>query len=755
MVGADDDEAVRTVAALLEHDRVADGAGDELLGRGEALLAESDVGEGAADAFRSAATYCSVRHIVCRDRGDEPAAERWLHRAREFAELRRTSGTRATVGLSTEASLLHMAGDEAGAADAWRRITDEFGVDEVELQQFGLVEGQLRLSLREDARADEVLSRVLPKAEAAYLVAVVDEDVAERGSRLRQVALACAVARARLDDWDGALRALDAGHGLRLRYRAALRDHPAAAEVSDLERQVAAAQRGARTVGERDDATLLQAQLLERFRKVRPQLAADRLASPSVAQVAALTEPGEAVALIADHAAGTMVAVVLAGDRDRPAYAVLDETVVSEDWLEAFSGTDETSGWVEAIAEPGAHDHVPGLARLLEHADDAVGVELGLVLAERGVRRVTLVLDGWHHLVPWWAVPGLAGVRVAKAASLSEFVRTRTRPSEPGARAVLVAGNPTGDLVITEAVCEKIASDLRQGRVGVTELTGTEATEPAMLAALPHCGVLHFGGHGRSEPAGSWLELAPPATLANGGDPFAAWLEQAVDWREQAGDDEDEVTGRESWADVPGVGRLRDVPTGLPGLVDLRLEHAEGTLGGLYRDGVLVRCAEHWTSGDLLLGAPLDGCRLAILTACESAAGGGRDESGAGLPGALALAGVDTVVGTLWPVDEVFAALWAQDFHSSLATALTSGACTIDVVELVGDVGDALRSLERDQAAARLLALAQRVTDPLARFGMVSRAETLDDRPFADAWHWAAFHVVGRPVIEMQEVSPA
>jgi CHAT domain-containing protein len=162
-----------------------------------------------------------------------------------------------------------------------------------------------------------------------------------------------------------------------------------------------------------------------------------------------------------------------------------------------------------------------------------------------------------------------------------------------------------------------------------------------------------------------------------------------------------------------------------------------------------VRTSELWSASDILVGDALRSCRLAVLCACESGAGAGRGDETPGLAAALSLAGVDTVVGSLWRVEEPLAALWVDLFYEHLTEEVRAGRRALRIPQLVGAVAERLRGMARHEAQARLFALADSTDDPFVRLGLEAYAERLGDPPFADAWRWAAFYAAGGPTVEL------
>jgi CHAT domain-containing protein len=77
----------------------------------------------------------------------------------------------------------------------------------------------------------------------------------------------------------------------------------------------------------------------------------------------------------------------------------------------------------------------------------------------------------------------------------------------------------------------------------------------------------------------------------------------------------------------------------------------------------------------------------------------------------------------------------------------------VDLAPLVRGAGDRVRAMERAEAARRLFALAERASDPIASFLLEADAARLGDPPFAEPYHWAAFHVTGEPIVRFAGVA--
>jgi CHAT domain-containing protein len=238
----------------------------------------------------------------------------------------------------------------------------------------------------------------------------------------------------------------------------------------------------------------------------------------------------------------------------------------------------------------------------------------------------------------------------------------------------------------------------------------------------------------------------PQLLAAWGTEPLESAAAQIQDWASSPWD------GR--YAAVPGRGRLYEIIYAEANAKERFLEYSEaGTLWGRYRDDRLVKLAELWRAGDLLVDDSLSGCRIAFLSACE--AGGGalsarEVDEGMGLPAALHLAGVSTVICSLWPVSDVFTALYVDLFYAAFARAGTR----IDVADLVRTIGEQMRDMTRTDASARLKALRGRTSDARARFRLEAASAAIargDEHPFSHPIDWAAFFVLGTPVVNVEE----
>jgi CHAT domain-containing protein len=125
------------------------------------------------------------------------------------------------------------------------------------------------------------------------------------------------------------------------------------------------------------------------------------------------------------------------------------------------------------------------------------------------------------------------------------------------------------------------------------------------------------------------------------------------------------------------------------------------------------------------------------------------DEYG-GLPAALRLGGVNSLICSLWEVDEGFTALYADLFYTLVA------ADRIDPVDLVRQVGRWLREARKPEILQRLDRLTDQARERSPRAAMALeayRAKIDKERgnvPYSGAWEWASFYAIGGGVIDLE-----
>jgi tetratricopeptide (TPR) repeat protein len=614
------------------------------------------------------------------------------------------------------------------------------------------------------AEYDRVIDRlvhVVPVLEAQYLSAVLDEDVATAAQALAEAAVQLAFAYAHQDNWDAAVTTIDRTKSLRFRYQSALRADALGGELRELEADIHARTRGVEppaAVRRQTPAGLTE--LLETYRQMREK-AKVRIAGTGIADIATHLDEGEAVAVLGDGPGELLVSIVRVIDGVPSIQAELLPAGDSDTVHHAIANVQ--SGWLVALGFKGQFvDPRSSLQQLLAIVDRVIGQPITRLLGDRAVRRITVIPHGPLHLLPFWALPSMAAFAVMVAPSAAQFVAARRAGRRLDPRA-LVVGNPTSDLALAGVEARVVRRHLAGNGFTVNLLEREQATEPALVQAVADASLFHFSGHGRSEftaPVSSALEVCPETPAhAPGEDPLlsiaahAAWQPTYV----LAGTEWIDDTNQR-WADVADHGRLVQRVYPSAQTIDLRLNHrARGTLLARYARnteetgseyGRRLRVSELWTAGDILTDRCFSACGLAVLSSCEAGAGGvsfSVDEFG-GLPAALQLAGVATVVSPLWPVGVEVALLFFDLFYA----ALTRTSETADVPALVQQAQRRLRRMRREEAAARLSALAATAGDRAARLTLDAASRRVaqgDERPFSHPYDWAAFHVVGAPVL--------
>lgn len=650
--------------------------------------------------------------------------------------------------------------DAAAAAAAWAAArSGEAAPDDID-RIVAYHEGRLRLGLGEHETAAQLFAPLIDAARDDYLDALRDADIQDRGEHFSNLATHHAFALGALGRWDESLRALDAARSLRLRQRAWLRTMPRGRTLLRLERELHAHERGAplgstatAATPDRADAgdrihgrVSRHARVYERYRRLLPQLDAAALASPGIAEVAAVLGEHEAVLSIGSGFRGTLAVLVRHGDREQPSRAQWISEWTNGYWMRVMAGDEARPGWLFAIGAPELGlEHATVLDGLLAAVDAELGRWIATAACEFGVRRLTIVAHRALHLLPFWALPSLSGIEIASAPSLAHVVASRA-PRPPSSRRAAIVENPTGDLPLAAAESLAVQSALSGAGFTVEHFVHERATEAFVAPALRRVGALHFCGHGRSEPdrdrASALLMHAGAEALGlQGADPLDSLAAAASVW-------EDDGDGRRH-TDIDGHGRLHEIrrDDGTP--LERRLEFsATGTLWTLYRDGAPLRSAELWSAGDIGVGARLRRLGVAFLSACETGTRGFEptiDEYG-GLPAALLLTGVGAVVCSLWPVPESLTLLAADLFYRRLAASDDA----FDVVAALRESAAALREMPREEARARFLALHGLPLAPAARFMLeaaASRLQSGPERPYAHPVHWAAFFAVGSPQI--------
>ena len=771
--------ALEAIAGLLEHELVSGQRADSLIAVGRSLSGDPRAAS-EASAFRLAATTnLHHRAAAARSQG-EPELARQL-----------ASGIPALLGPVRDAetdpvrrALLaglqdHFAGRAEGASESLEEVlaaSAAAGPDDPVILGITPIAAGRAMHDRDYHQVIDRLAPLIPVLEDRYLAAVVDQDVERTGIRMSDATVNLAFAYAHAGDFGQAIATLDRAKSLRFRYQALLRAGPLGSFLRELERDIQVVAGGGvapnRNVLGGPDETWTLPLLQEAYRGARASAGDLELARPGVREVARYLAKDEAVVVLGcGHGdRELMMAIICGSDRRAPSHA---EILPPESGTEIFQALmDVQAGWWIWLRHqlprtlPG-----PPLLYLLHTAERIVAARLASLLARRDVRRVIIVAHEDLHVIPWWALPSLAPYEVMMASSLGQLVATRTRrgqrSSQPEAEPrALVVANPTGDLPLTAGEAARVVGHLRSTGCQTDLVQAEGACQPELVARMPSSAILHFSGHGRSDqvtPMRSALELSPEvAAGADAGSDLLLELADSAIWqpvhRLIGGTWGTAPTERQAY--VPG-GRLEEKYRPFHDRIELMLERAGQTLlsryglTGFTEDGEPVyrtrlRISGLWTAGEMLTAGCFDHCRLAFLSACEAGVGGlAVVDEFAGLPAALEVAGVSTVISPLWPVGSDVAAIVAELFYQALAGA----GAEVDVLALMHRIRHRLRTMTRDDAAAALRRIRDAAEEPAARFQLEAASWLLlqreEDCPFSHPYHWAAFQVTGAPVLKL------
>lgn len=734
---------------LESHDRTVD-----LIDEGRAL-AGGLPGQYQQNFRRIALNYYANLAKAAQDEGRAEPYREWSAKMHELFEDVRAAEPeflQTAEGLMTTAFIMEISDRSAEAAALFASTVDASEPGDDLYKTAAVIESRYRMKLGEYERVRKILTPIIPMLEEAYLTAVEDQLIGEAGQKFSEATGFLAFAQANLNQWDEAIRTLERGKSLRLRYRAALRRSLTGQNLLELETKLYALARGVPVEGDEFDTqpsedrlaakVSLRSKVLESYRKLRPRLSAELLAAPALTDIARALEADEAVVIIGDgRRGGTLIAVICQGDEEQPAGRLLLKDWTFRRWAPFFSG-EHADGWIWALAAPQLKiDRRPVLLRILSTVDEVIGQPLHRLLRERKVRRVTVVPHHLFHLVPFWALPSMEDYTVGIAASAAHFMQSRNAVEPAGRRALIVA-DPTRDLPASLAEAEAVTRHLALLDFDITRLDKEQATENAVVEALSGVSVFHFCGHGRSDlvkPDRSALLMSPQLNdTPTVGDPFLDYAAAAQDWQAEDNNRRNAV--------IPTFGRLYEKLDEEGRLQERRIEYGErGSLWGQYRNGRLERLAEMWTAGDILVDSPLGDCRLAFLSACEAGSGNidVRVDEYSGLPAALQLAGAATIVCSLWPVGDALTALYVDLFYRTL----TQAAQPVDVGSVVREVGLLLRRMTREQAVVLLNTLKQQTVSPHGRFHLeafaVRVAAADEPYPFSHPYDWAAFYATG------------
>lgn len=707
--------------------------------------------------------YCIHFAFKARDSGETEGQQVWASGAEAF--LKRLLAYEPDLldtanGMGLYATVMELNGRPEEAVRVFAEAVDKSSPQESSYQQDAVIEKRYRMASGEYERVVKILTPLVDVLEEKYLAAVADHTIKSEGEEFSEVSWSLAFAHAHLGQWAQAVPALERGKSLRLRYQAALRRSAAGQRLLELESYLYALQRGvplelseftSDLKADRLGAdTPLHTKVLEAYRQQRLKIPQTLPPPPTIREMAATLRSDEAVvSLGVMNGGGTLMAVICPGDVELPSGRFLLGDWPLHRWSSLFAG-EKQDGWLFVLGVPEAGiDRRTALSNLLGGVDEVLGQQLAELLRSKGTRRVTIIPHSWLHMVPFWALPSLAGFEVLMSASASHFTQAGGAQQVEQPRALVVA-DPTCDLPASLAEADSVTRHLAQLGCTVERLQRRDATEERIVKNLPGASIFHFCGHGRANlhhPTRAALFVSPdlsrfPAAAEENrqtiADPFQTLLAVAQRWQA--------VDSYERCTDLPGLGRLYEEQFPENKTLERRLEYDErGTLWRRYLNGEPASpLAELWTAGDILVQESLRHCRLAFLSACEAGGSGASTltDEYSGLPAALQLAGVSTIISSFWPVSDALTAFYVDLFYA----ALVQSAPEVNIGALVKTVNERLRLMKKEEAISALEELRLQSSNARARITLeifIGRIKEGEELPFQHPYDWAAFYVTG------------
>ncbi|HKE92880.1 MAG TPA: CHAT domain-containing protein, partial [Povalibacter sp.] len=671
--GGDAEGEILAIGDLLRFDLLDDNASLEFIARGEELFPKVDAEEYGRDFLLEAFSY-----YLGRTRDATTDADVWRAKRdavyERIANIGSTDQTRAK-NLLVAALALHEADEFAAAVDAFHRAREGGFLSRDTNLMAARYEVRLRLGLPEqDQQVIDIVTPLIDAYEEQYIAAVEASAIDEAGATFNEMTMALAFANAALGHWKEAVAALERGKSLRLRHQAALRRSPAGATLLALEEQLHALGRGVEpaAAGQTPDKKIdwigaelsAQTRVLEEYRRMRATLPHDLAAHPTLADIAGSLMPGEMALLMGLSYCGTLITGVMSSDSEAPSLTLLRPDLTMT-WLGGQLLGADSDGFILALeAGEELRDPRPPLDRLLTAIDAAIGSPLAALLERHGVQRLVVVPHSFYNFVPFCALPAFAPWEVVTVPSAAHFVAARRTAPRTMSRAAVV-GDPTADLPISPAETQAVHDQLVTTGLEIVSVAPEDAMQHELARVVADCDVVHFCGHGRAEltnPMRAALLLRPAwdHTPLSGPDDFDRIVGGVTEWKK--------VDEEHRAAEIAGIGHLLAYDNTDSGEQEYFLEYsADGTLWARYLDGQRLQIAELWTAGDLMVQRAFERCELAFLSACSTSSGGITELSEAGgLPGALLLAGVPTIVATQWPVSDMLSALYVDLFYAEL-----------------------------------------------------------------------------------------
>ena len=143
-------------------------------------------------------------------------------------------------------------------------------------------------------------------------------------------------------------------------------------------------------------------------------------------------------------------------------------------------------------------------------------------------------------------------------------------------------------------------------------------------------------------------------------------------------------------------------------------------------------------------GGALEGCRLVVLSACDTQSRATTQDSSMALPWGFFYAGAPTVVASLWRVDDRATALLMARFYENL---LGRGGEPLPPAAALDEAKRWLRLARRREIRERVRELGLDRPESGGRGGEepAPRVNPAELRPYADPYFWAAFVLIGDP----------
>jgi tetratricopeptide (TPR) repeat protein len=723
--------------------------------------------------------------------------QRWLGASEKIFQImeKEELGSREknnVAGLLAEAKR-----EYAKAADYYSQNVDLTNPTEEFLQLRGAFEaGRLFNLVGQYKKVIEILTPYIEIFERMYLLAVEDSEVLESGSNFVRAVTDLSFAYAAENEWEKSINYLNRSNSLRLRFLSILRGSNHGSRLLEIQTALYTMSRGLRPrldsidipkgldwIGQR---VSLISKAQEEYRKTMLEFDASLVESPTISQMSSMLGKHEAAVVLGMLPKGLLIAIFVNGDRTTPSGHFLLEEWPIERLAQIFVGR-QNNGWLDALSGSRPPDVKKGLEKLLQEIEHIFGDKLISFFKDKKIHKITIIPHRWLHMVPYWALDSLKNFEIMVAPDTTSFMNS-TRNVMIQKRGVLVVSDPTEDLAISVAEADSLKHNLDKLNFEVKHLNRELATEENVIKALKGTSILHFCGHGRTDPF-NWrrtsLYLSYDGEKFHFVDPIVSNLPRSTVWTQSK-------TG-ERFADIDGVGRIYEKlfytdtkhetphretgryaqmmdssprnasphePTKTePGsLIERRLEYSEsGTLYALYvSDGHEERriiLAELLTTEDIMFGSNLKDCKLAFLSACES--GGvsvdARVDEYSGVPAAMHLAGVSVVVATLWPVDEVFTALYVNLFYEEFARTPKS----ISLLDVIKNIRHRLQKMKKEEAAALLDDMSRRTSyigiKGLLRMQSNRILKSKEPFPFHHPYYWASFFIAGKEKLFFEE----